>query len=112
KHDIILVAAPYRIEGQVQGAILLYQAQEELGGIDIKRWIFYSACIGIFLTTIFAFFLSTRITQPLLQMKEAAEKMTRGQFSTRVPVRTHERDEIADLSMAFNRMASRLEESI
>ena len=80
--------------------------------MDIKRWIFYSACIGIFLTTIFAFFLSTRITQPLLQMKEAAEKMTRGQFSTRVPVRTHERDEIADLSMAFNRMASRLEESI
>lgn len=112
KHDVILVAAPYKVQGQVQGALLFYQVQEELGGLDIKRWIFYSACIGIFLTTIFAFFLSTRITQPLLQMKEAAEKMTRGQFSTRVPVRTHERDEIADLSMAFNRMASRLEESI
>lgn len=112
KHDVILVAAPYRVHNQVEGAILLYQAQEELSGFDIKRWIFYSACIGILLTTIFAFFLSTRITQPLLQMKEAAEKMTRGQFSTRVPVRIHERDEIADLSMAFNRMASQLEESI
>ncbi len=112
KHDVILVATPYRVQNRIEGVILLYQVQAELSSFDIKRWIFYSACIGILLTTVFAFFLSTRITQPLLQMKEAAEKMTRGQFSTRVPVRIHERDEIADLSMAFNRMASQLEESI
>lgn len=112
KHDVILVATPYRVNHQIQGAILLYQTQEELSGFDLRRWIFYSACIGILLTTVFAFFLSTRITQPLLQMKEAAEKMARGQFSIRVPFRIHERDEIADLAIAFNRMASQLEESI
>lgn len=112
KHNVILVAVPYRVGSNTQGAIVLYQAQDQLTELDIKRWIFYSAGIGILLTTIFAFFLSTRITQPLLQMKEAAEKMASGQFSTRVPVRTHERDEIADLSMTFNRMAGQLEESI
>jgi two-component system sensor histidine kinase ResE len=45
-------------------------------------------------------------------MKTAAEKMARGQFTTRVPVRFHERDEIADLALAFNRMAAQLEDSI
>lgn len=112
KHNVLLIAVPYRVEGNVEGAILLYQAQDQLSEVDIKRWVFYSAGIGILMTTIFAFFLSSRITQPLLLMKTAAEKMARGQFSTRVPVRIHERDEIADLSMTFNRMAEQLEESI
>lgn len=112
KHNVLLVAVPYQVAGKTQGAIVLYQAQDQLSELDIKRWIFYSAGIGILLTTVFAFFLSTRITQPLVLMKTAVEKMSRGQFSTRVPVRTHERDEIADLAVTFNRMAGQLEESI
>ncbi|MGA9174801.1 MAG: ATP-binding protein [Thermoactinomyces sp.] len=112
KNDILLVAVPYIRDGKTTGAIVLYQTQDQLSETDIKRWIFYSALIGIALTTIFAFFLSTRISQPLIQMKKAAEKMARGEFSTRVPVRFHERDEVAELALTFNRMASQLEDSI
>lgn len=112
KEDILLVGVPYVKNEKIEGALILYQTQDQLSETDIKRWIFYSAMIGIALTTIFAFFLSTRITQPLIQMTRAAEKMARGQFSTRVPVRFHERDEIADLAMTFNRMAGQLEDSI
>jgi two-component system, OmpR family, sensor histidine kinase ResE len=110
--DILLVASPYYIQGKIHGVIILYQLQEQPAETDIKRWIFYSVLIGIFLTTIFAFFLSTRITQPLIQMKKATEKMTEGELSTRVPVRSHEKDEIADLAIAFNRMAKQLEDLI
>ncbi|MGA8941525.1 MAG: ATP-binding protein [Thermoactinomyces sp.] len=112
KNDVLLVAVPHIVGGKTIGAIVLYQTQEQLSETDIKRWIFYSSLIGITLTTIFAFFLSTRITLPLIQMKKAVEKMARGEFSTRVPVRYHEQDEIADLSMTFNRMAAQLEDSI
>ncbi|MFC7442167.1 ATP-binding protein [Laceyella putida] len=112
KNDILLVAVPYIKDKKPSGAIVLYQVQNQLSETDIKRWIFYTALIGIVLTTIFAFFLSSRISQPLIQMKRAVEKMARGEFSTRVPVRYHERDEIAELAMTFNRLASQLEDSI
>jgi two-component system sensor histidine kinase ResE len=111
-NNVLVVGTPYERNGRIAGAVLLYQFQDQLSETDIKWWIFYAACIGIILTTIFAFFLSSRITHPLIQMKQAAEKMTKGQFSIRLPVRTHEQDEIADLAMTFNRMAARLEESI
>ncbi|SDW56692.1 two-component system, OmpR family, sensor histidine kinase ResE [Marininema mesophilum] len=113
KNEIMMVAYPLKNkQGKVNGAVVLYRTQEQLSESQIKKLIFYSALIGIFLTTIFAFFLSSRITQPLIQMKKAAERMAKGQFSTRIPVRSHERDEIGDLSVAFNRMAAQLEESI
>jgi two-component system, OmpR family, sensor histidine kinase ResE len=112
KDDVLYVAIPYQERGKTAGVLILYRTQDQLSEADIKRWIFYSALIGIALSTIFAFFLSTRITQPLIQMKKAVEKMAHGQFSTRVPVRSHEQDEIADLAVAFNRMAAQLEDSI
>lgn len=110
--QVLVYTVPYLENAQIKGAIVLFQKQGAFSEQDIKKWIFYSALIGIALTTVFAFFLSTRITQPLIQMQKAAEKMTRGKFSTRVMVRAHERDEIAELAMTFNRMAGQLEESI
>lgn len=112
KNDVQYIAVPYLQENKIQGAILFYQAQDDLSETDIKRWIFYSALIAIALTTVFAFFLSSRITQPLIQMQKAADKMARGDLETRVFVRAHERDEIAELGLTFNRMAAQLEESI
>lgn len=112
KDEIMMVAYPLKQGEKVEGAVVLYRTQEQLSEGEIKKLLFYSALIGIVMTTIFAFFLSTRITQPLIQMKKAAERMAKGQFSARVPVRSHERDEIGDLSSAFNRMAAQLEESI
>ncbi|SFS91785.1 ATP-binding protein [Marininema halotolerans] len=113
KDEIMMVAYPLKdTQGKVNGAVVFYRTQEQLSESEIKKLIFYSALIGIFLTTIFAFFLSSRITQPLIQMKKAAERMAKGQFSVRIPVRSHERDEIGDLSVTFNRMAAQLEESI
>lgn len=114
KNDVQFIAVPY-LKGKNKekaGAILFYQTQDQLIEQHIKSWIFYSALIGIALTTVFAFFLSTRITQPLIQIQKAADKMARGELETRVFVRSHERDEIADLGLTFNRMAAQLEESI
>ena len=66
----------------------------------------FAAGIAIILTTIFAFFLSTRITAPLRKMKEAAFEVARGKFDTKVPILTH--DEIGELAIAFNQMGRQL----
>ncbi len=109
KDEVRLVAVPIKEKEKVTGAIILFQSMDQPQFVNT---VFYSALIGIFLTTIFAFFLSSRISEPLIQMKKAAEKMATGEFSTRVPIRTHERDEIADLAVTINWMAEQLDASI
>lgn len=59
------------------------------------------------LTTFFAFFLITKITQPLVQLKKAADQISKGEYRTRVPIRSS--DEIGELSNTFNHMASELD---
>jgi two-component system sensor histidine kinase ResE len=112
RNDIFILVSPYYLHGKIQGAIILYQLQNQPSETDIKKWITYSAVLGMFVTTIFAFFLSTRITQPLIQMKNAAEKMAKGELSIRVPTNRRQKDEIGDLSATFNKMAKQLEDLI
>jgi signal transduction histidine kinase len=55
-----------------------------------------------------AAFASFRIARPLRQLRAAARDVERRKLSEPIPVRGH--DEIADLTSAFNRMATRLRE--
>ncbi|WP_082233956.1 ATP-binding protein [Halobacillus massiliensis] len=102
---LMVVGTP--LEGQ-GGAVFVY---ESLGTIDetseqTTKIIFLAAGIAIILTTIFAFFLSTRITSPLIKMREGAMELAKGEFHTKIPILTH--DEIGELAMAFNRMGRQL----
>lgn len=110
--DILAVSVPLHIENEKTGAIILYQTLEELTATtkETTKNILYAAVIAIFLTTIFAFFLSTRITNPLRQMKKAADSFSRGDFSSEIPIRSN--DEIGDLADTFNHMARQLDDVI
>jgi two-component system sensor histidine kinase ResE len=77
---------------------------------DVKHLFIITGVIGFSLTTFFAFFLSFRITAPLLQMKKAADRLSQGDYSIRVKYRAQ--DEIGDLSNAFNIMAEELERTV
>ena len=57
----------------------------------------------------FGFFISNTITQALGNLVEGANKLSQGDFSTRVTVNGN--DEIAQLSSAFNEMSARLEQA-
>jgi Signal transduction histidine kinase len=65
-------------------------------------------CVGFIL--IFAFiaiyFMTSRLVRPLHQMSSAAKSFAKGDFSARVPVGSQ--DEIGQLAVAFNNMASSL----
>ena len=73
---------------------------------ETTKFILLVAGVAIILTTIFAFFLSTRIAAPLRKMREAAFEVARGKFDTKVPILTH--DEIGELATAFNQMGRQL----
>lgn len=103
--EIIIVGTPIPKHA---GAVYVYQSLDviEQTKAETTRIIYLAAGIAIVLTTIFAFFLSTRITAPLIKMREAAIDLTRGEFNTRVPILTN--DEIGELAIAFNKMGKQL----
>ncbi|RIW33552.1 HAMP domain-containing protein [Bacillus salacetis] len=105
--NIVVVGAPVQI-GETSGAVVIFQSLEEIKETtrQTTKLILLAAGIAIILTTIFAFFLSTRITAPLRKMREAAFEVARGRFDTKVPILTH--DEIGELATAFNQMGKQL----
>jgi two-component system sensor histidine kinase ResE len=110
-HTMIVYGEPYKTPGNA-GGVYVYQSIENIEETTnhTKYLIFLAAGIAIILTTIFAFFLSTRITAPLRKMREAAMYVAKGEFDMKVPILTH--DEIGELGMTFNRMGRQLKNNI
>lgn len=67
--------------------------------------------IAIIISGLICYLLSIYLTQPLRSLRMAAKSIARGQLNTRVGrFKGHHRDEIAELSGEFDRMAEQLEE--
>jgi len=77
---------------------------------QVKVLFVFTGVFGFLLSTFFAFFLSSKITQPLIELKKAASSISMGNYQTRVPIRST--DELGDLAHAFNRMAGDLDSLI
>ncbi|MEH7387891.1 ATP-binding protein, partial [Bacillus sp. JJ1521] len=106
--ELFVVGAPLHIENDQKGAVFLYQSLDDVQQTTqhTTQFIILAAGIGLVLTTVFAFFLLTRITAPLRKMREAATEVARGKFDTKVPILTH--DEIGALGLALNQMGRQL----
>src|SRR5699024_4894200 len=102
--EAMIVGTPVKPDG----AVFIYQSLDIVNQTkaETTKIIFLAAGIAIILTTFFAFFLSTRITSPLIKMREAALDLTRGEFNTKVPVLT--RAEIGELATDVQRMRREL----
>lgn len=106
--EVLIVGVPFDSKTGNVGAVYLYQSLNVIQKTTEKttQLIFLAAFIAFVLTTFFAFFLSSRITLPLIKMREAAFQMAKGKFETRLPIMT--RDEIGELAIAFNKMGKQL----
>ncbi|WP_410768327.1 ATP-binding protein [Fontibacillus sp. BL9] len=76
----------------------------------VKKLFLIVSMIGFSLTTFFALFLITKITQPMQQLIQAADSVRKGKYDIRLSLRTS--DEIGVLSNTFNHMAEELEGTI
>lgn len=103
----MIVSAPIK-SNETDGIVYVIESLEAMNSTvqATTKLIILAAGVAIILTTIFAFFLSTRITAPLRNMREAAFEIARGKFDTKLPVLST--DEIAELAIAFNQMGKQL----
>lgn len=103
--EVMAIGAPFINKS---GGIFVYETLDVINQTraETTKIIFVAAAIAIVLTTVFAFFLSSRITAPLIQMRKAAIDLAKGEFNKRVPILTH--DEIGELAVAFNDMGKQL----
>jgi class 3 adenylate cyclase len=81
--------------------IPLFQLKQNIIGIGL------ALMIAISLITIF---LSKRLSEPLTRLREAADKIAKGNFDVRTDIKAH--DEIGQLSVSFDSMAQKLQESM
>ncbi|MBD3110189.1 HAMP domain-containing protein [Bacillus sp. AGMB 02131] len=97
---------------EVDGIVYVIESLEAMNDTvqATTKLIILAAGVAIILTTIFAFFLSTRITAPLRNMREAAFEIARGKFNTKLPILST--DEIAELAIAFNQMGKQLNQNM
>lgn len=107
-----IVGVPFELNNGETGVVFIYQSLEVMKETteQTTKLILIAAGIAIILTTVFAFFLSTRVTAPLRTMRTAATELSQGNFDTKVPILTN--DEIGALATSFNRMAYQLKGNI
>ncbi|TKI55870.1 cell wall metabolism sensor histidine kinase WalK [Brevibacillus antibioticus] len=112
KHELLAVAVPLEMAAGKTGAVVMYQAIEDFDDTvsEVRFLIFVVGVIGFVSTTVFAFFLSSRIAIPLRQMKETAHRIAEGDFHAEIPIRTQ--DETGELAASFNTMASKLNQLV
>ena len=69
--------------------------------------------IAVFFSGLICYWLSIYLTKPLRSLRLAAKSIATGQLNTRVgQFKGHYRDEIAELSHEFDRMAEKLEQNL
>src|SRR5690625_1171954 len=99
-------------EGDVVGAIYVESSLEgvysQLG--NINRIFLRGSILAITISAILGIFVARAITRPIIEMREQAQTMARGDFSKKVNV--YGTDEISHLAEAFNDLNVRLKHSI
>ena len=95
--------------GVYVGAVVVLSSSAEWAGLmDVMTKTIIMASLWIMLAALIAvYFISERVTAPLKDMSHAAKDFASGKFESRVVV--HGDDEIAELGIAFNQMATSLQ---
>ncbi|KEK23819.1 sensor histidine kinase [Bacillus gaemokensis] len=106
--NYICTVSPIVINGKTEGYVYMFlgtnSIEQMIDGLT-KQFIIAGA-ITFVLTVITIFLLSRLLTQPLLRMKHATEKMSRGDLS--VSLITTQNDEIGELAESIQTLANDL----
>ncbi len=102
------------IEGGSEGGYIVYVRDSKNEMLQIVRTILVQIAqtlvIGILFSAFLGFLLSKSITKPLTTHMRKAEGLARGDFESRIEVRTN--DEIGSLARTFNNMAGIISRSM
>lgn len=103
-------SAPIVIDGVFHGGVFasISRNTAALDGIigDVAGTYFLTTLVVLAISCVVLYFLTRKLVQPLQAMNHAVREFSKGNFDIRVAVRG--RDEVAELAIAFNRMADSL----
>lgn len=106
---MLSVAVPVTIDGQTVGGVYLASSVDKIDNtINSARTslLIFSVMIAVIIGMV-SFGISTIITAPMAEIREAARKISQGNFKTRVKVSGQ--NDIAEMGEAINYMAQELE---
>ncbi|PTU86144.1 two-component sensor histidine kinase [Staphylococcus pasteuri] len=114
-HPYILVGYPMKAQDDSDSnysGVFIFKDLKSIEDTNnaITIIILITAIIFLAVSTVFAFFLSSRITKPLRQLRNQAQKVSQGDYSQITSVTT--KDEIGELSRAFNNMSFEIQEHV
>ena len=93
------------------GYLLLVSYEKPLLALrDEQRFLLVCSLLGMTLSSSIVWALVRRVTQPLRQLRDSAEAVSRGDFSKRIEI--HSRDELGELAGVFNHMTENLQKSL
>ena len=110
KHDTLLVGIPVTTsKDTIHGAVFIHQSLQELDTAvyGMYRQVMNTLLLMILPTIVILYFISKRISRPLVKMNQYAKEFAQGNFNQRVPVQSS--DEIGQLAESFNYMAQDLQ---
>lgn len=92
------------------GAVFLHIAMDDIYMTTqgIFRMVFITLILVSVVATLMSFLMSNNIILPVKQMKEAADAITKGDFSQEIHITSN--DEVGQLAQSFNAMARELQE--
>lgn len=108
--QVISVVLPLVDDNRLEGIIYLYYPLAkitELANTEVVL-LLVGAFIFVLLASFFVYIMLRKIMRPLKNLKDAVEKMSEGNYATRVQVISI--DEVGQLSKAFNTMAQSIQE--
>jgi two-component system NtrC family sensor kinase len=82
--------------------------------LDIRNQIIIAflvvTLIGAFIAMLFAYFISKRISGPIMKLVSASSNLAHGDLEARIETSSMSRDELEEMAIAFNAMAAALQE--
>jgi len=110
--DMMYVAIPLKSRGRIIGAVRLSMFLNDVNKKTkkIHRIIIVAVLVGILAALLLSIVVGKSFVNPILIMKSAAEKISKGDFSRKLDFRTD--DELAQLGNSLNVMSEELQKKI
>lgn len=111
QRQIMAVIIPLLDGNHLEGIIYLYLPLTTINEFtkEFAMFLLIGAVLFFIIALIFGTKWIDRLTQPLREMKVAAGRVSKGDFSTRVYIQS--KDEIGELATAFNQMADSIQKA-
>lgn len=110
--SMLTIILPIKTEREIIGGIILYSPMAAIQSSiwQIRKFVLMAGGSAMLLATALSFFLSKTVSKPLVEMKAVAKDMAKGDFTSKVSVRSE--DEIGALGDSINYLSDALQQNI